>query len=161
MRVFGCSKFRRLANEEMDRTLTASEKDFVQRHQAVCSECSESQSQSSLALNFLRASAIEVDVHPMFEERVIRKLKVQTTRESIGYWSPAVAGAFIAGLAVIAALQMITRSADLPHVRFPGEANNRVPVTKTGPALDQLFDIRVPASRSGSTHDRPLSNRVK
>jgi hypothetical protein len=137
MRVFGCSRFRKLASEEFDRVLTLREQAFMHRHRSACHECHASQAQSSLALNFLRASAIEVDVHPMFEERVIRRLKVQTTRESIRYWSPAVAGAFIAGLAVIAALQMITRSADLPHVRIPGGEARRIVPARSTPPLDQ------------------------
>jgi hypothetical protein len=91
-------------------------------------------------LNFLRAAAIEVDVHPQFEERVIRKLKVQTTRESIQYWSPALAGACIAGLAVIAALQMITRSAELPHVRLNGGEARMM--THAHPDLD--LSLRLP-----------------
>ncbi len=142
MRVFGCAKFKRLASEQLDRDLRPREEAFLHRHRKACADCRAAQTQSSLALNFLRASAIDVDVHPMFEERVIRKLKVQTARESLRYWSPAVAGAFIAGLAVVAALQMITRSADLPHVRLPGsEARNfRV---KSSTALDKNLNLRV------------------
>ena len=136
MKAVGCSKFKKLTNEALDRPLTANEETFVQRHRQTCVDCHEFQAQSSLALNFLRASAIDVDVHPQFEERVIRKLRVQSTRESLRYWSPAIAGAFIAGLAVIAALQMITRSAELPHVRLPGGEARNVP-SKTIPQLDQ------------------------
>jgi hypothetical protein len=139
MRVFGCAKFKRLANEELDRDLRTAEIDFMEKHRLVCTACDEVQSQSSLAMNFLRAGVMEVDVHPQFEERIIRKLRVQTTRESIRYWSPAVAGAFIAGLAVIAALQMITRSAELPHTRFPYVESHRV--TTARPDLEQNIII--------------------
>jgi predicted anti-sigma-YlaC factor YlaD len=139
MRIFGCSKFKKLASEALDRHLTPSEEAFVQRHRSACPECHDFQSQSSMAMNFLRSATIDVEVHPMFEERVIRKLRVQTTRESLRYWSPALAGAFIAGLAVVAALQMITRSADLPHVRFPGSEAHRVTNSKSNP-LDQNID---------------------
>lgn len=141
MNLFGCSKFKKLSSEGLDRELTAQEEAFMDKHREECSECCDFHSQSSLAMNFLRASAMEVDVHPNFEERVIRKLRVQTTRESLRYWSPAVAGAFIAGLAVVAALQIITRSAELPHVRFPGEAH-RVISPKINPAIDQKLDSR-------------------
>jgi len=141
MKGFGCSKFKKLSNEALDRLLDAHEDAFLQKHRESCPDCNEFQSQSSLALNFLRASTIEVDVHPQFEERVIRKLRVQTTRESLKYWSPAVAGAFIAGLAVIAALQMITRSADLPHVRFPGGESFRIVPAKSSPVLDRNPNI--------------------
>jgi hypothetical protein len=136
MRIFGCSRFKKLASEALDRNLTPTEEAFVQRHRKACAECNEFQSQSSMAMNFLRSGAIEVDVNPQFEERVIRKLRVQTTRESLRYWSPALAGAFIAGLAVVAALQMITRSAELPHVRFLGGEARRITHSRTNP-LDQ------------------------
>jgi hypothetical protein len=134
MRAFGCSKFKRLS----------SEMDFVEKHKAVCAECSAFESQSSMALNFLRAATIDVEVNPMFEDRVIRKLRVQTTRESIRYWSPAVAGAFIAGLAVVAALQIITRSAQLPHVKLPGSEAHRIAPLKSSPALNQNFEVNLP-----------------
>ncbi|MFI5387236.1 MAG: hypothetical protein ACHQ50_14085 [Fimbriimonadales bacterium] len=136
MKLFGCSKFKRLASEGLDRNLTPREEAFVQNHRKACANCSDLQSQSSLALNFLRASTIDIDVHPMFDERVIRRLRVQSSRESLRYWSPAVAGAFVAGLAVVAALQMITRSSELPHLRLGGEAR-RISITKISPALDQ------------------------
>jgi hypothetical protein len=142
MRVFGCAKFKRLANEELDRELSSGEVLFMEKHRGVCMDCDEVQSQSSLAMNFLRAGTLEVDVNPQFEERVIRKLRIQTTRESIRYWSPAVAGAFIAGLAVIAALQMITRSADLPHTRFINAESHRI--TTARPDLNQNIPILPP-----------------
>lgn len=142
MRVFGCSRFRRLASEELDREVSPREHVFMVKHRAACPACREAESQSSLALNFLRSAALEVEVHPQFDERVIRKLRVQRTRESIRYWSPAVAGGFIAGLAVIAALQMITRSAELPHVRYPGGEARRIIRTNLGPNLDFNQDLR-------------------
>jgi len=144
MRVFGCRKFKRLASEAFDRDLRPQEDAFLQKHRQACAECSAFQHQSSLALNFLRAATIDVDVHPMFEERVIRKLRVQTTRESLRYWSPAVAGAFIAGLAVVAALQIITRSAEIPPVRLPGGEARRITLSKSKPALGLNLDIHLP-----------------
>jgi hypothetical protein len=137
MRIFGCSRFRKLTSEGLDRSLTPHEEAFLHKHRAACSDCNEFQTQSSLALNFLRAATIDVDVNPMFEERVIRKLRVQTTKESLRYWSPAVAGAFIAGLAVVAALQMITRSSELPHVRLPGTESRRITPLKSNSVIDQ------------------------
>lgn len=140
MRFFGCGKFKRLANAELDRVLTSREDAFLQKHRQVCSECAQEQSQSSLALNFLRASAFEaVEVSPNFDDRVLRRFKVQTTRESLGYWSPAVAGAFVAGLAVVAALQMITRSAELRHIKVPGAEVRRITPAKSFPELNQIL----------------------
>jgi len=127
----------------LDRELSPREEAFLQKHRLACADCNCAQSQSSIALNFLRAATIEVDVHPQFEERVIRRLKVQRTRESLRYWSPAVAGAFIAGLAVVAALQMITRSSDLPHFRIPG-AESEIIRAKNSLLLDKKLDIPLP-----------------
>jgi hypothetical protein len=137
MTRLGCSKFKKLVSDELDRVLSQEEDAFVQRHRNTCADCSEFQAQSSLALNFLRSSAMDVDVNPTFDERVIRKLRVQGTRDSIRYWSPAVAGAFIAGLAVVAALQIITRSAELPHVQMPGGLSRRVTIPKNSTSLNQ------------------------
>ena len=136
MRIFGCSKFKKLASDALDRTLTPAEEAFVQKHRMVCTDCDAFEDQSFMAMNFLRSATIDVEVHPQFEERVIRKLRIQTTRESLRYWSPALAGAFIAGLAVVAALQIITRSAELPHVKFLGGEARLVPHSRTNP-LDQ------------------------
>jgi len=143
MRIFGCSKFKRLASEQLDRNLSPREEAFLHKHRLACPDCHAAQSQSSVALNFLRAATIEVDVHPQFEERVIRKLRVQKTRESLRYWSPAVLGAFIAGLAVVAALQMITRSAEMPHVRFPGGESHLIRAKSTL-SLDKKLDLSLP-----------------
>jgi hypothetical protein len=140
MRIFGCARYKRLISEEMDRALTPRERNFLSRHGAVCNDCEDVQSQSSLALNMLRAATLEVEAAPMFEDRVMRKLKVQTTRESIRYWSPAVAGAFIAGLAIVAALQIITRSAQLPHVKLPGGEARKITLSKPLPFLDNGAD---------------------
>ncbi|HTQ09014.1 MAG TPA: hypothetical protein VMI31_02980, partial [Fimbriimonadaceae bacterium] len=123
--------------------LTPGEEAFLHKHRQVCVECDDAASQSSVALNFLRAAAIEVEVHPQFDERVIRKLKVQRTRESLRYWSPAVAGAFIAGLAIVAALQMITRSSDLPHLRMPG-AESEMVRARSRLSLDQKLLLPPP-----------------
>jgi hypothetical protein len=143
MRVFGCAKFKRLTSADLDRDLSGRERLFVERHREVCDECSESEQQSCLAMNFLRSAAFdEVEVSSNFDDRVLKKLRVQTSRESFGYWSPAIAGAFVAGLAVIAALQIITRSAELRHIRVPGAEARRVSPAKSFPELDQIIHQR-------------------
>lgn len=144
MMRLGCSRFHKLVTEELDRQLSPKEEAFVSRHRESCSECKDLQAQSSLAMNFLRSAAIDVSVTPAFEERVIRRLKVETTRESLRYWSPAVAGAFVAGLAVVAALQIITRSAEIPAVRFPGAESRRITSTKSNPELDRILKTHLP-----------------
>ncbi|HVT14205.1 MAG TPA: zf-HC2 domain-containing protein [Fimbriimonadaceae bacterium] len=138
-----CARFKKLIADELDRNLTHKEEEFLDQHRDECPACRNLQTQSSMAMNFLRSAAIEVDVNPAFEERVIRRLKVETTRESIRYWSPAVAGAFVAGLAVVAALQIITRSAEIPPVRFPGAESRRITSPKSNPALDRILNTHI------------------
>lgn len=144
MMRLGCSRFHKFVTEELDRPLSPKEEAFVSRHRESCGDCKDLQAQSSLAMNFLRAAAIDVSVTPAFEERVIRRLKVETTRESLRYWSPAVAGAFVAGLAVVAALQIITRSAEIPSVRFPGAESRRIASPKSNPELDRILKTHLP-----------------
>lgn len=141
MRLFGCAKFRRLSSEEVDRALTEGEFSFMAKHRVVCPSCASFESLSATALGMLRLATIEAEPTAHFDERVVRKLRVQVTRESIRYWSPAVVGAFIAGLAVIAALQMITRSADLPHVRLPGSEAKRIQLSRPAPFLPGGYDL--------------------
>lgn len=75
---------------------------------------------ASAAFDMLRGAALEPACKPHFEERVVRRLKVETTKAKIGYWSPAVLGAAVAGLLFLAALQMIAQSGSLPAFHVPG-----------------------------------------
>ncbi|MBN9501191.1 MAG: hypothetical protein BGO01_14190 [Armatimonadetes bacterium 55-13] len=123
VRLFGCSKYQRLSNEKFDRTLSLAEREFLAKHRSVCSECRMRESQSSNALNMLRMAAFDDEVQdsfePQFEERILRKLRVQSTRESVRYWSPAFVGAMIAGLAVLATLQLVPNRPSLPSSNRP------------------------------------------
>jgi len=71
----------------------------------------------------LRMAAFDDEVQdsfePQFEERILRKLRVQSTRESVRYWSPAFVGAMIAGLAVLATLQLVPNRPSLPSSNRP------------------------------------------
>ena len=125
-RVFGCGKYRRLTGEKNDRALELKEREFMARHRSVCDECRVYEAQSTTALNMLRMAAVqeeEVDAGIVFEERVLRRWRVQSTRESVRYWSPAFMGAAIAGLTVLAALQLVTNRPTMPNTSSPiGEA---------------------------------------
>lgn len=121
-RLFGCGKYRRLMHEKYDRALSLREREFMVQHRAVCGECHHEEVQGASALNMLRLASIEEDVYgsgQVFEERVLRRLKVQTTRESVRYWSPAFVGAAIAGLTVLAALQLVSGRSSMPSSANP------------------------------------------
>lgn len=129
-----CTKFKKLAGEQAERELSESQVEFLDSHRAQCQDCREYEASSFMSLNMLREATLEPEFNPNFEDRILRKLKVQTARSSIGYWSPAVVGAFVAGLAIVAALQLITRSADMPRMHFPGgEARNLAKPTNSLP----------------------------
>lgn|GEM_PF-1136737 len=113
-RLFGCTKYKRLSHERFDRDLSLAEREFIAKHRAVCSECRVVEAQGNTALNMLRMAAAEEPefegafATDHFEERVIRRLQIQTARESVRYWSPAFVGAAIAGLIVLTALQLVS-----------------------------------------------------
>jgi hypothetical protein len=89
----------------------------------------------------LRAASLEPEIAPMFEDRVIRKLKVQTVKESLNYWSPALVGAGIACIALFVALHLAASPAQLNKTEVTtGEAERYIaPATK--PNLDL---VRIP-----------------
>lgn len=126
MRLFGCRKFHRLAWESSDRDLNAREKRFMQRHREACDSCEDEESVGAFRLNMLAGAVIDPAPTPGFEDRVLRLYKVQSKRESFAYWSPAVVGACIAMLAILAAMQMVTRSSELPHFQGGGSEAHRV-----------------------------------
>jgi hypothetical protein len=119
-RLFGCGKFEWLALEAEDRPLSPAERRFVERHRGVCASCELTARQTSMALNMLREAALEPEVTPSFEDRVLRRHKLGQARASIRYWSPAVLGAAVAMVAVLAALQLVAQTAQLPDFRAPG-----------------------------------------
>ena len=51
-------------------------------------------------------AALEPEVTPLFEDRVIRRLKVQGVKDSLNYWSPALIGAGIACLLIFVTLHL-------------------------------------------------------
>ena len=92
----------------------------------------------------LRGMAMEHEVSRAFDERVIRRLRVQTVKESLNYWSPAVLGAAIACLAVLAAMQMMSKPSSLPPLHMGAtEARHMT----SGPVYPELQLPRSPNGR--------------
>ena len=117
-RIFGCKKFLRLTSEQEDRDLNPSEERFIARHREVCEECSTYARTTSNALNMLRMAAMEPEFEPMFEDRVIRKLKVQQVKESLNYWSPALVGAAIACAVIFVTLHLASAPTQLKRANL-------------------------------------------
>ena len=131
LRLFGCKKFRQLSSEQDDRTLSIREDRFLNRHREVCDECRRAELTTSCALNMLRMATLEPEVAPMFEDRVLRKLKVQQVRESLNYWSPALVGAGIACGVIFVTLHLAsfpsqTKRANLHAGQAKREAPSRI-----------------------------------
>ena len=131
-----CARFQRLAHEDFDRRLTSREQEFLAKHRSACAACRLAETQGALALSMLRMSAIDADPAPQFEERVLRRYRVQTVHESLHFWSPAIIGAFVASVLVLAALQIVSNSSKLPAIRTPGsEAHRTVERTPAFPEI--------------------------
>ena len=124
-RLFGCGKYRRLLSEKEDRALQLVEREFMAKHRVVCDDCRRQEQLSASALNMLRLASFEeapfeAESGAIFEERVMRRWRVTAARESVRYWSPAFVGAAIAGLTVLAALQLVSNRQGMPSTSAPG-----------------------------------------
>src|SRR5689334_23932767 len=97
IRLFGCGKFKFLAIEKFDRQLTPKEIDFYRKHREVCFTCMRYEQQGTNAMNLLSAAVLEPEISDNFDERVMRMLRKPQRRFSLGYWSPVLAGAAVAG----------------------------------------------------------------
>lgn len=128
-----CRRFAYLLNESEDRALAEDEVAFFEKHRATCSKC-ERLSRSAVGLNMMRAFAMDGSPSAGFDERVIRRLYLANARATFSYWLPALMGGAVAGLALLAALQMISQPDQLPVFRGEGEAR-RVSSTPIFPAL--------------------------
>jgi hypothetical protein len=127
MGLWDCTKFKRLANEKDDRELSHREIRFLSSHRRECAACRLAETQGAHALSMLRSASMDVDVTPGFEERILRRHKVQKVHESLRFWSPALIGAAVASVVVLASLQIVLNSSKLPTLRPPtGEAHRMV-----------------------------------
>lgn len=131
-----CRRFQRLVLENHDRLLTQRELDFLATHRRACAACRLTETQGALALSMLRMAAIDAEPAPQFEERVLRRYRVQKVHESLSFWSPAIIGACVASVLVLAALQIVSNSSKLPAIRTPGtEAHRSVDRTPAFPEI--------------------------
>lgn len=124
-RFFGCGKYRWLSYEALDRKLNEREQAFVDEHPNKCVRCEPHMARGFAALNMLRGQALEAEPRANFTERVIRRYRVESVRASLRYWSPAVIGAAVAGLVVLAALQMISETSQLPAFQPQSQQTKR------------------------------------
>lgn len=93
---------------------------FVQSHRATCPECGLYEVQLDSAMDMLRGQDFRTEVSSVFDSHVIRKHRIQSVRDSFRYWMPALIGAAVAGVALLAMLHAISRPAGLPIFRSSG-----------------------------------------
>lgn len=125
VRFFGCGKFGWLASESEDRELTPRETVFMERHRRVCAQCAKQEEATALALNMLRESSLESeDLNQAFDRRLLRRVRLQSLQLGLQNWSPALLGGVIAAVALVSALQILSRTDRLPIFRT-GNADAR------------------------------------
>jgi hypothetical protein len=131
-----CTRYRKLWNDCDSRELNEGEQRFLNQHRAACGECREFEQSASFSLDVLRSAALEPEVSANFDDRVLRRVRVQSVRESLGYWSPALAGAGIACVAIFAALQIAALPVQPNLMQLPdGEARRSVDSDTPLPSL--------------------------
>ena len=74
----------------------------------------------------LRSASLDADVAPNFDERVIRKVRVQRVREGFGYWSPAILAAGITCMTLLAGMTLLTRPSLVRTAHMPGGEARRM-----------------------------------
>jgi len=116
IRLFGCGKFKWLAIERFDRQLNPKEDGFYRKHREVCFTCMRYEQQGTNAMNLLNAAAIEPEISEDFDDKVLRVLRQPKKRFALGNWSPVLAGAAVAGLALLATFEIMSQ----PSVKIWG-----------------------------------------
>ena len=131
-----CNRYRKLWDDCDARELRKDEQEFLNQHRTICQECRAFEESASLSLDVLRAATLEPIVSPSFDERVLRRVRVQTVRESLSYWSPALVGAGIACVAIFATLQIAAMPVQPNRMMLPdGEARRNVNAETPLPSL--------------------------
>lgn len=124
IRLFGCGKFQWLAIERFDRDLSPREERFYRKHRNVCLPCLGIERQGHNAMHMLNAATLEMEISDGFDERVLRAVH-RPKRSLVRSLTPALAGAAVACLAIVAALQMIVASGEITWFGGPGSAFER------------------------------------
>lgn len=123
-----CRRFSRLVGERRDRALAPDELQFIESHRQRCSRCQDAERTACDALDHLAQLRCDGQSSPGFDVRTARRWFITRQRARLAYWSPAIAGALVAAVCLLAALQTITRSRELPGLSIPdAEAKRTAP----------------------------------
>ncbi|MCW5937923.1 MAG: hypothetical protein KIT11_11530 [Fimbriimonadaceae bacterium] len=73
----------------------------------------------------LRENALDPDVGEQFDRRVLREWRLRSATKTIRFWTPALMGAAVAAMAVLAVLQLLLASPDVPRAELHGQEARR------------------------------------
>lgn len=122
-----CRRFEALI--DADYVLSPEDNAFLQRHREECELCRTTQEAADEAFSFLRESSAEDTTGGYrFETKLLRRYRVQRTKEGFRYWMPAFFGAAAASVALFAALTLVTQPRELKPGGLPtGQARATAP----------------------------------
>lgn len=122
----GKARYLHLRAAELDRPLTARELRFVERYRSRHPECRLEDSLEEIGLDALRGLAVEdMPDGTTFDRRVIRRWRVQSMKQTARYWTPAVCGAAVAAIALLAMLQILSSAQNPKSLATPGAEAQR------------------------------------
>lgn len=123
-----CERYRRLKHLAEDGKATLRQESFVAKHEAGCQDCAEEHALTLQALEFLKSNVIEPEPDPTFESRFIRRWRVEKRARAVSYWMPAVVGAVVASVALLAVLQILFAAPGSEKIDLEGrEAQLTIP----------------------------------
>jgi len=111
----GCGRFWKLSYRSRDHELTPGEQRFVDRHRNVCRRCAAEEARVHHAFSELQKLNTEPRVSADFDTRTL--WSTRAVRRGAMDWSPAIVGASVAAFAVLAILQILRHSSELPTLR--------------------------------------------
>lgn len=139
-------RYEALLIEQRDRSLTEKELAFLARYRASHPECGHFEAKGDEAFSMLRGLAVEDEqgYSERFETRVIRRWKLNSVRDTATYWSPAICGAVIAAVALLAIFQLLGRGSTMPPLSVTGSEARRTELPKpVFPDTDKTGDASV------------------
>jgi len=89
--------------------------------------------ETDAALSFLRSGTLHPEPSLDFDADTVRLVRVQMGRDKFRYWSPALAGAVLAGIATLGIVASLTRQ--------PAPSN----IDQQTAQLERVQDVRFPA----------------
>ncbi|MGE0000896.1 MAG: hypothetical protein AB7F50_06900 [Fimbriimonadaceae bacterium] len=131
-----CRKCHRLRKKRAMSSLSLFEEQWLENHWQECADCATLEAAEVQAMRALRGSSqAEVEIASDFDEKLVRRLRLDRGSRTLAYWSPVFVGAALAGIAALALIQVVSfrpqprpavlegreaRRVDLPVIPDPG-----------------------------------------